>query len=286
MQRMFQKAVSGIYRRHPEAERMATLMKADSLISKIMGGILDQLILNFLFIICCIGVVTIPASVSALYAVELAIHRGEEPGVFSAFLRVLRGNFLQPLRIAGVLLAAVAPACLILMLDVLLQWNLSGFWDWILIAWIIYVYAVGIWAMNLSARYRNTLRKTPQRYRRRAGSCSWVYDNAGSMESVQREPPSSALFHPAHRERRFPQKRNLAPPPFCEQQLHYRRFRYGMVRCTATGRSHPGCRIAGVCQIQLSGIDDPRWWLKQNSLCFPPARTAGYIPASAHPYNG
>lgn len=36
------------------------------------------------------------------------------------------------------------------------------FWDWILIAWIIYVYAVGIWAMNLSARYRNTLRKTLQ----------------------------------------------------------------------------------------------------------------------------
>ena len=106
-------------------------MKADSLISKIMGGILDQLILNFLFMICCIGVVTIPASVSALYAVELAIHRGEEPGVFSAFLRALRGNFLQPLGIAGVLLAAVAPACLILVLDVLLRWNLSGFWDWI-----------------------------------------------------------------------------------------------------------------------------------------------------------
>ena len=137
-------------------------MKADSLISKIMGGLLDQVILNFLFMICCIGVVTIPASVSALYAVELAIHRGEEPGVFSAFLRALRGNFLQPLGIAGVLLAAVAPACLILVLDVLLRWNLSGFWDWILIAWIIYVYAVGIWAMNLSARYRNTLRKTLQ----------------------------------------------------------------------------------------------------------------------------
>lgn len=145
---------------YKKTERMIPVFRYNSLLFKGLNAVLDQLILNFLFWMCCIGIVTIPASVSALCAVELSIQRKEEPHVFPAFFRAFRRNILQPLGLFAILLAAAAPAAFLLAGNLAFHWDIPGWANLLLITWLVCIYAVGCWAFPLSARYQNTLKGT------------------------------------------------------------------------------------------------------------------------------
>lgn len=60
-----------------------------------LEGITNIVILNFLFIICCIPVVTIGASVTATYSVAMSIVEDREPYIFREFLKKFKENFKQ-----------------------------------------------------------------------------------------------------------------------------------------------------------------------------------------------
>ena len=53
---------------------------------------LDLICLNFLFILTCIPVVTVGASVCAMYSVLLKAVRNEESYIFRSYLRAFRRN--------------------------------------------------------------------------------------------------------------------------------------------------------------------------------------------------
>ncbi len=65
----------------------------DSPIMQFLTRLTDLFILNFLFLICCIPLVTIGASATALYSVTLKMVKKEESYIFSSFFRAFKSNF-------------------------------------------------------------------------------------------------------------------------------------------------------------------------------------------------
>lgn len=71
-------------------------MKLFDLNSPLMRGLAkvwDLIALNFLFMLCCLPVVTIGASVTALFSVELKLVRNEEGSIVKAFFQAFASNF-------------------------------------------------------------------------------------------------------------------------------------------------------------------------------------------------
>ena len=85
-----------------------------------MGHVADLIILNILFLICCIPIVTIGPSLTALYYMTLKIVRGEETYIVRGFFKSFRENFRQGILIWLILLALI----LLLILDYLIMQNL------------------------------------------------------------------------------------------------------------------------------------------------------------------
>lgn len=136
------------------------MLKSDNFFGRFLTQALDQMILNFPFLLCCIGIVTLPASLGALYAVEIKIHRGEEPHVISSFFREFRDGFFNALGVFCALAAAAAPAGLIWYGCARWGFRLPSIVHWLLVFWVLWVFGVGCWAFPLTARYNNTLRGT------------------------------------------------------------------------------------------------------------------------------
>lgn len=65
----------------------------DSPIMQFLSRLTDLFILNFLFLICSIPIVTIGASATALYSVTLKMAKNEESYIFSSFFRAFKSNF-------------------------------------------------------------------------------------------------------------------------------------------------------------------------------------------------
>lgn len=59
----------------------------------IMTRIADLLILNLLFLICCMPVVTIGASITALYSITLKMTTNDETYMFKGFMKSFQENF-------------------------------------------------------------------------------------------------------------------------------------------------------------------------------------------------
>jgi len=72
---------------------MRNLFNLDSPIMATLSRITDLVLLNLLFIICCIPIITIGPSLCALYAVTLKMVRGEESYIFSGFFAAFKSNF-------------------------------------------------------------------------------------------------------------------------------------------------------------------------------------------------
>ena len=74
---------------------MGKFFNMDSPIMRFMTKVADIMILNLLFIITSLPVVTIGASMTALYYVSMKLVRDEEGGIFSSYFHAFRINFRQ-----------------------------------------------------------------------------------------------------------------------------------------------------------------------------------------------
>ena len=74
---------------------MKSLFDLNSPLMQGLSRVADLLILNFLFLICCIPIVTIGASLTALHTVTMKLVRDEEGGIVKEFFRAFTSNFRQ-----------------------------------------------------------------------------------------------------------------------------------------------------------------------------------------------
>ena len=73
-------------------------------VMEFLSKIFDLIILNVLFILGCIPLVTIGTSISALSHITLKIVKGEDPYIWSGFWKSFRQNFKQGTLIWGIFL--------------------------------------------------------------------------------------------------------------------------------------------------------------------------------------
>lgn len=74
---------------------MGTLFSINSPLWNFMDKVLHLLLLNLLWFVCCIPIVTIGASTTALYSVMLKYTRDQEGYIIREFFRAFRKNFLS-----------------------------------------------------------------------------------------------------------------------------------------------------------------------------------------------
>lgn len=84
------------------------VLRFDSPIMLFIGKVTDFVVLNFLWLICCIPIVTIGAATCAKYTVGMKIVREEDSAVIKPFFEAFKENFKQTTIIWLILLAVTA----------------------------------------------------------------------------------------------------------------------------------------------------------------------------------
>ncbi len=139
---------------------MGRLFPMDNPIMRFLGFVGDLILLNFLFIVCCLPIISIGASASALYTVTLQFIRKEGGSAGKEFLRAFAGNFRKtvPMTLLFLAVGAVLALCL---WSMLLTGGKFG-----LIIWSAWAIACLLFLMELSyafavqARFENTVLST------------------------------------------------------------------------------------------------------------------------------
>ena len=70
-------------------------MNYDSRFSRVLNRLTELVLLNFVFILTCLPILTIGASVTALYSTTLKMVRNEEGYIFQGYFRDFAANFKQ-----------------------------------------------------------------------------------------------------------------------------------------------------------------------------------------------
>ncbi len=110
------------------------LLDNNSPVGRIACKILDLMLVNVLWLTCCLGIITIGASSSAMYAVTLKMVRDEEGNILSDFFRSFRENFRSSIPVTLIYLGSG----LFLLLDIYLFNHLDlGVWNSGI--WVLYV---------------------------------------------------------------------------------------------------------------------------------------------------
>lgn len=85
---------------------MNRIFNMDNKFFTFMSRVADLIILNIAFLICCIPIVTIGASITSMYYVTLKMARNEESYILRSFFKSFKQNFKQSTIIWLILLAA------------------------------------------------------------------------------------------------------------------------------------------------------------------------------------
>ena len=78
------------------------MFRADKPLGRIFSFVLDQFILNSLFLLCSMPVITLGAAAIALYEQEYAVWEGRDSQLIRSYLRSVLRNFLKGLALLGI----------------------------------------------------------------------------------------------------------------------------------------------------------------------------------------
>ena len=140
---------------------MGRIFRIDSPFCEVMNKLFDLIALNLAFLMCCIPIITIGASCTALHTVAMKIAQGNDPHAVKGFLRAFRENFRQ----ASVtwLLLLVSGGFLYVDAVIASQLGTGGFLMRCLLGFlgILYLFVL-LYIFPLQSRYNNTIRKNLQ----------------------------------------------------------------------------------------------------------------------------
>lgn len=132
----------------------------DNVVMRGLGRVCDFIMLNILWIVCSIPLVTIGASTTALYTVMLKLVKSEEGYIVKGFLAAFKENFKKS-TILWLILAVVG---IIIGIDfqfaTVMQGVMRTIFQSIFIVMSIAWLSVVIYAFALTARYENTVKQT------------------------------------------------------------------------------------------------------------------------------
>lgn len=132
---------------------MYKLFNPDGLFARIMNTVLALIVLNVLWLLCCVPVVTAGASTAALYAVLIRMRDGDDAKVLRRFFAAFRENFKRATAVWMVLLLAAAVCGLDLLLAGQADSNVARV---ICMVGLLAVAMTAIFVFPLVARFENT----------------------------------------------------------------------------------------------------------------------------------
>ena len=139
---------------------MDKLFNMDNKFFSMMGRAADLMILNIVFIICCLPIVTIGASLTALHYVTLKMVRNEESYIVKSFFKSFKQNFKQATIINLIMLLFGG----LLYLDLNIINNMSGSMASVLhvlfIAFGIVYFVIFLYLYPVLAKFYNTIKHT------------------------------------------------------------------------------------------------------------------------------
>lgn len=125
-----------------------------------LGRLADFVLLNLLWLLCSIPIITIGASTTALYTVMLKIVKNEEGYVVKGFFKAFKENFKQGTVIWLVFLALG----ILLIVDFfslrLMPVNIAGILQMLFLLMGALILGGAVYAFGLQARFINTVKNT------------------------------------------------------------------------------------------------------------------------------
>ena len=139
---------------------MGRFFNLDSPVMVALTKMADLIIVNLLAFFCCLPIITVGASMTALHYVVLKIVRDEECYIVKSFFKSFKDNFKQATIINLIMIAVGA----ILYLDLNVAKNMPGsagqIFHVIFMAFVIIYYVLFLYVYPILARFYNTIRNT------------------------------------------------------------------------------------------------------------------------------
>lgn len=139
---------------------LRSIFDMDSGFFRVLSRVADLMILNLIFVACCIPIVTIGPALTAMYYVTLKMADNEEGYIVRGFFKSFRQNFRQALIIWVIMLLIGA----LLATDLLILREASGtllqFMRVFILATLIVYLMVLIYVFPILARFENSVKAT------------------------------------------------------------------------------------------------------------------------------
>lgn len=139
---------------------MDRFFNMDNKFFTVMGRVADLIMLNVVFLICCLPIVTIGASLTALHYVTLKMARNEESYIIKSFFRSFKQNFRQATIINLIMLAVGAVLCLDLNIVNSMTGSMSHILYILLIAFGFLYLIVFLYIYPVLAKFYNSIKNT------------------------------------------------------------------------------------------------------------------------------
>ena len=120
----------------------------------------DLMVLNVLWLICCIPIITVGPATSALCCVSLKLARGEPTTTIRTFFEAMKQNFVQALLLGLIGLAGLAVAVVDWLFALSQQGSLRTLYFVVGVIVSAVVLAYWAWVFALNAGFENSLRGT------------------------------------------------------------------------------------------------------------------------------
>ena len=139
---------------------MNNLFNLENPLMLFLARVFDMMVANVLFLVCCLPVFTIGASIAALNKVTQSIVLDKDFGTFHLFFRAFRDNFKEAtlafLPLLVIFLGLGANALLVM---AYLDGTIATVCEGLLFVLAVLVLAVAVYLFPLLVRYQNSLRE-------------------------------------------------------------------------------------------------------------------------------
>ena len=136
-----------------------SIFSLDNGIMRFFSRVYDIVILNIMFIICCIPVVTFGASVTAMYSVTLKMARNEESHIVRGFLKAFKENLKQGAIMGIIAIIIVAFIILDLKIIGMIGDNKLNIIKVLCYAVAIWAYIIFLYAFPILSRFSLTIKQ-------------------------------------------------------------------------------------------------------------------------------
>lgn len=132
----------------------------DNVVTRVLSRICDFILLNVLWIICSIPLITIGSSTTAMYAVMLKLVKNEEGYIVRGFFDAFRENFKKSTIIWLILVVFGIVLCIDFRFALFLKGAMSTVFQSLFIVLAVVWLCMTIYVFPLTARYENTVKHT------------------------------------------------------------------------------------------------------------------------------